>query len=102
MVTGCCFLTQVGDGSAYSCYPELPWLDADEASLVLRFGLLEGLFLAIITTSRVGPSLSRSAAQHANLLGCSDLEFAVAMVFGDGVRFSIGLPMPDPEGRVLS
>jgi hypothetical protein len=65
---------------------------------VLRFGLLEGLFLAIIATSRVGPSLSRFAAQHANLLGCSDLEFTVAIMFGDGVRLSIGLPMPDPEG----
>lgn len=60
--------------------------------------MLEGLFLAIITTSRVEPSLSRSAAQYANLLGCSDVEFTVAMMFGDGVRFSIGLPMPDPEG----
>ena len=95
-------MTQVGDGGAYSCYPELPWRDADEASLVLRFGLIEGLFLAIIATSRVGPSLFRFAAQHANLLGCSDLEFAVAMVFGDGVRFSIGLPTPDLRGRILS
>jgi hypothetical protein len=59
--------------------------------------LIEGLFLAIIATSRVGPSLSRNAAQRTNLLGCPDLEFVVAMAFGDGVRFSIGLPTPDPE-----
>ena len=65
---------------------------------MLRFGLLEGLFLAIIATSRVGPSLSKFAAQHTNLLRCSGLEFAVAKMFGDGLRFSIGLPTPDPEG----
>jgi len=60
--------------------------------------LLEGLFLVIIATSRVGLSLSISAAQHANPLRCSDPEFGVAVVFGDGVRFSIGLPTSDPEG----
>lgn len=46
----CRFLTQVGDGRPYSCYPELPWCDADEASLRQPLGLPEGLFLDIVAT----------------------------------------------------
>jgi hypothetical protein len=69
---------------------------------VLRFGLLRRLFLAIIATSRVGPSLFRCAAQRAKLLGCPDLEFVVAIAFGDGIRFSIGFLTSDPEGPILS
>jgi hypothetical protein len=46
----CRFLTQVGDGGRYSCYPELPCCGADEASLHPRLDLLDGLFLGIIAT----------------------------------------------------
>lgn len=38
-----------------------------------------------------------SACQPAEV---PDLELVVAMVFGDGARFSIGLPTPDPEGLI--
>ena len=96
-MTDCCFLTQAGDGGVYSCYPELPCYDADEASVSLKFGLPEGLFLAIIATSRVGPSLFRCAVQR-QTLGCADPEFVVAVMFGDGIRSSIGPPMSDPKG----
>ena len=47
---GCRFLTQVGDGGRYSCYPELPRCDADEASLRSLSDLPDGLFPDIIAT----------------------------------------------------
>ncbi|MDA9524655.1 hypothetical protein XI06_31285 [Bradyrhizobium sp. CCBAU 11434] len=62
----------------------------------------DGLFLDIIATSRVGPRLFRFAAQRASLLGCSDLEFVVAVAFGDDNRSSIGPPDARPEGPILS
>ena len=47
---GCRFLTQVGDGGRYSCYPELPRCDADEASLRSLSDLPDGLFPDIVAT----------------------------------------------------
>ena len=61
-----------------------------------RLGIIPELFL---------PSLSSTLAagwtdapEYGHALVVTLYEVAVAMVFGDGVRFSIGLPTPDPEG----
>ena len=90
MVTDCCFLTQVGDGGAYSCYPELPWLDADEASLSLTVWLAR----RVVPCHNCNLSGRADSAQMCSPayqpLGCPDPEFVVAKAFGDGVRFSIG------------
>jgi len=94
-------LTQVGDAGAYSCYPELLWYGADNASLSLAVRLA-GKVVHCHNCNFSGRTESvqmcRSACQPA---GCLGREFVVAMAFGDGIRFSIGTPEVRPRRPIL-